>query len=83
MDNLPEYKARMLNIFKRGAIPVKDIVLTHTTVIVKMFGEKHTDKVAGILRAAGYKHVKILDDRPTIFTTPPAGEWSVCARTFD
>ena len=79
-NRLEDYRFKLWNLFESAAIPFKDIVLTHTTIIIKMYGEKHTQKVAGILNASGYKQVRILDDRPTAFTTRPTGEYWVTAR---
>lgn len=77
MLGFEEYERKMKDVFARAGIPTKSITLTRVTVIVELFGEKHTEKVAMILRGAGWEKVHIFDNRPSIFRSENRPPWRV------
>lgn len=77
MDFKP-YEDRLTNILTKAGIPVKKVTLTRVTVIVELYGEKHTERVASFLKGAGWDKIKIFDDRPSIFHKENHPNWRVC-----
>lgn len=54
---------------QKNGIPIKEVVYTRSTTIVKLFGQKNASLVSNILSQSGWTNVKIKDDSPTIFGT--------------
>lgn len=80
-QNLRNLEARMKALLNKAGIPVKSVTMTRATVIVTLYGQKHTERVASYLKGAGFTRINIFDNRPSLFHANNTPDWRVTAFT--
>lgn len=81
-EKLRELESRFKTVLEKARIPVKSVTMTRVTIIVTLYGEKHTERVASYLKGAGFTGIQIFDNRPSIFHKENKPDWRVTARTI-